>query len=147
MRQLWLGVWVVLVLLLSHPMESLADEATNLVESMARLQYFSHKAGLSIQAKNEPLTHFYLHELEEVIEKLKEVKEYDGYPISALVQQMLEPAFEKLEKSVEAKQFTRAHADYDAMLNACNNCHKSTAHGYIKIEKRLDNPFMQSFEP
>jgi hypothetical protein len=55
-RQPLLGVWIALVLLLSHPMASLADEATNLVEYMARLQYFSHKAGLSIQAKNEPLT-------------------------------------------------------------------------------------------
>ena len=146
-RQLLLGVWVALGLLLSYPMSSLADEAIELVEYMTRLQYFSHKAGLSIQAKNEPLVHFYLHELEEVIEKLKEVKEYDGYPISALVQQMLEPAFGKLERSVEAKQLTRAHADYDAMLNACNNCHKSTAHCYIKIEKRLDNPYIQSFEP
>jgi hypothetical protein len=146
-RQLLLGVWVALGLLLSYPMSSLADEAIELVEYMTRLQYFSHKAGLSIQAKNEPLAHFYLHELEEVIEKLKEVKEYDGYPISALVQQMLEPAFGKLERSVEAKQLTRAHADYDAMLNACNNCHKSTAHGYIKIEKWLDNPYIQSFEP
>jgi hypothetical protein len=146
-RQLLLGVWIALVLLLLHPMEGLADEAIELVEYMARLQYFSHKTGLSIQAKNEPLTHFYLHEIEEVIEKLKGVKMYDGYPISTLVQQMLEPTFERLEKSVEAKQLARAHADYDAMLNACNNCHKSTAHGYIKIEKRLDNSFMQSFEP
>lgn len=141
------SVWVALVLFLSHPMVSLADEAIKLVEYMMRLQYFSHKAGLSIQAKNEPLTRFYLHELEEIIEKLKEVKDYDGYPISALAQQILEPAFEKLEKSVEAKQLTRAQADYEEMLHACNTCHKATAHGYIKIEKRFDNPFTQSFTP
>ena len=147
MRQPLLGVWIALVLLLLHPMASLADEAIELVEYMARLQYFSHKAGLSLQAKNEPLTHFYLHELEEAIEKLEEAKAYDGYPISALVKQTLKPAFKKLEKSVEAKQLTRAQADYDAMLTACHTCHKSTAHGYIKIEKRLHNPFMQSFEP
>jgi len=146
-KQSLLGALITLVLLLPHPMASLADEDIELVEYMTRLQYFSHKVGLSIQAKNEPLTHFYLHELEEVIEKLKEVKEYDGHPIGALVQKILEPAFENLEKSVEAKQFTRTDADYDAMLAACNTCHKSTEHGYIRIEKRLDNPFMQSFDP
>jgi hypothetical protein len=70
-------------------MASLADEALELVEYMVKLQYFSHKTGLSIQAKNEPLTRFYLHELEEVIEKLKKVKEYEGHPISALAQQIL----------------------------------------------------------
>ena len=71
-RQPSLGIWFALGLLLSHPMASLADEAIELVEYMTRLQYFSHKVGLSIQAKNEPLARFYLHELEEIIEKLKE---------------------------------------------------------------------------
>ena len=70
---------------------------------------------------------------------------YDGYRIGSLAQQILEPAFAKLEKSVEAKQL--GQADYDAMLNACNTCHKATDHGFIKIEKRLDNPYMQSFAP
>lgn len=147
MKPSWLGALVALVLSLLQPAGILADEPVKLVDYMTRLQYFSHKAGLSIQEKNEPLAHFYLHEIEEVIERLREVKVHDGYPIGALVQQILEPTFEKLEKSVEEKQFTQAHTDYDAMLNACNNCHKSTQHSYIKIEKRLDNPFMQSFAP
>ena len=142
-----LGTMVALVLLQLLPRAVLAEEAVDLAAYMTRLQYFSHKAGLSIQAKNEPLSHFYLHELEEVIERLRQVKVYDGYPIGELAQQILEPAFEKLEKSVEAKKFDQANMDYDAMLNACNNCHKSTQHSYIKIEKRLDNPFIQSFAP
>jgi hypothetical protein len=125
----------------------LADEAVELAAYMTRLQYFTHKAGLSIQAENEPLSHFYLHELEDVIERLRQVKVYEGYPIGELAQQLLEPAFKKLEESVREKQFDQARADYDAMLNACNNCHKSTQRSYIKIEKRLDNPFMQSFAP
>jgi hypothetical protein len=37
-------------------MTGLADEANELVDYMMKLQYFSHKTGLSIQAKNEPLT-------------------------------------------------------------------------------------------
>ena len=47
-RQPWLGAWVALVLLLTHPMASLADEAIELVDYMMRLQYFSHKTELSI---------------------------------------------------------------------------------------------------
>jgi hypothetical protein len=43
-----------------------------------------------------------------------------------LAQQILKSALEKLEKSVEAKKFDQANMDYDAMLNACNDCHKST---------------------
>lgn len=147
MRRPLCGALIALILLLSASGTSVADEDVELVEYMRRLQYFSHKAGLSIQAKNAPLTRFYLHELEETIDKLRAVKEYDGYPIRTLVQQILVPAFTKLEHSVENKQFTQMPTDYDAMLQACNRCHRTTAHGYIKIEKRLDNPFMQSFAP
>jgi hypothetical protein len=140
-------VILALVLLQSPSTVVLADEAVDLASYMTRLQYFSHKTGLSIQAKNESLSRFYLHELEKVIEKLRQVEGYEGYPIGGLSQNILEPAFEKLEKSVEAKKFDQADMDYESMLNACNNCHKSTEHSYIKIEKRLDNPFMQSFAP
>lgn len=136
-----------LCILLLQPIQGLTGEAVELVEYMRRLQYFTHKAGLSIQAQNEPLTHFYLHELEEIIDKLKGVKDYDGHPIAALAQRFLAPAFENVEKGVEAKQFVQAQTAYDAMLAACNQCHQATAHGFIKIEKRLDNPFMQSFAP
>lgn len=140
------GIFILFILCL-QPVQGLSEQTVELVDYMRRLQYFTHKAGLAIQAKNEPLAHFYLHELEEVIDKLSGVKVYDDHPIGALAQQILEPAFEHLEKQVEAKQFAQALSAYDAMLMACNHCHRSTAHGFIKIEKRLDNPFMQSFAP
>jgi hypothetical protein len=141
-----LGMFALFVLFL-QPIPGLSDETVELVEYMRRLQYFTHKAGLAIEAKNEPLTHFYLHELEEVIDKLKSVEVYDGHPIAALAQRILKPAFKNVEKGVEAKQFDQTRTAYGAMLTACNQCHQATAHGYIKIEKRLDNPFMQSFAP
>ncbi len=123
------------------------DEEVELVEYMSKLQYFSHKAGLSIRAENAALAHFYLHEMEEVIELVREVKEYDGHPVGQLASTMLEPALETLEKSVDAKQFKRAQTDYGEMLKACNKCHNATEHGFIKIEDRSDNPFIQSFAP
>ena len=145
-KPLCLGM-LALCLILLRPIQGLPDETVELVEYMRRLQYFAHKTGLSIEAKNEPLAHFYLHELEEVIDKLQGIESYDGHPIAALAQVILKPAFENVEKGVEAKQFDRAQTAYDAMLAACNQCHQATAHGFIKIEKRLDNPFMQSFAP
>jgi hypothetical protein len=144
-KQLLGGVVVVLCLL--SQVQVLAAETVELVEYMRRLQYFTHKAGLALQAKNKPLTDFYLHELEEILDKLQDVKAYDGYPISKLAKQLLEPALGRLEKRVESRQLSQAQADYDALLRACNTCHQATKHGYIKIEKRLDNPFLQSFSP
>ena len=128
-------------------MGSASDEEVELVDYMSKLQYFAHKAGLSIQAENAKLAHFYLHEMEEVIELVQEVKEYDGHPIGQLANTMLEPAFETLEKSVDAKQFKQARTDHGKVLEACNKCHTATDHGYIKIEALSDNPFMQSFAP
>lgn len=148
MQHLWCNAWVVVALFAFFlPMSSPADEDIELVDYMTRFQYFSHKVGLALQAQNRPLTRFYLHEIAEVLAEVKAVQEYDDHPIGTLAQQILVPAFEKLEKSVEDNQLVQAQADYDAMLNACNTCHKATDHGYIKIAKRLDNPFMQSFAP
>ncbi len=141
-------LYVVAFTLLGMPIMGFADdEKVELVEYMSKLQYFSHKAGLSIQAENAALAHFYLHEVEEVIELVREVKEYDGHPIGQLASTILEPAFETLEMSVDANQFKQAQTDYGEMLKACNQCHTATEHGFIKIMERSDNPFMQSFAP
>jgi hypothetical protein len=138
---------ITLILLLSLSTGGRADEEGELVASMGRLQYFAHKTGLSIHTKNAPLARFYVHEIAEILAKLRAVKEFDGYAIGILAQRIIVPAFTKLEQSVESAQWTQAQTDYDAMLRACNQCHQTTARGYIKVEKRLDNPFMQSFAP
>ncbi len=44
-----------------------------LAKMMGQTQYFTHKASLAIANKNQPLTDFYLHELEEMIEELSGV--------------------------------------------------------------------------
>ena len=121
-------------------MGSASDEKVELVEYMSKLQYFSHKAGLSIQAENAALANFYLHEVEEVIELVREVKEYDGHPIGQLASTMLEPAFETLEQSVDAKQFKQAQTDYGEMLKACNQCHISYRARLYKNRGALRQP-------
>ena len=137
-----------LVALLGLPtMSSADDEEVELVEYMSKLQYFSHKAGLSIRAENGALADFYLHEMEEVIELVRDVEEYDGHAIGQLSETMLEPPFETLEKSVKAEDFEQAQTDYGELLKACNSCHTRTEHGFIKIQESRDNPFMQSFAP
>lgn len=119
----------------------------SLVSQMGRLQYFTHKLGLSVTAKNQALQDFYIHEVEEVVEALTEVEDFDGIPIGKLVTTILVPAIDKLEHAVEAKDFSAADTAFDEMLNACNTCHKNANHAYIQIERRTDNPYMQSFEP
>ena len=121
--------------------------AANLVNQMGRLQYFTHKLGLSVSAKNQALQGFYVHEVEEVVEELTEVEDFDGIPIGKLVETILEPALDKLEHAVKAKDFAAADAAFDEMLNACNSCHENANRSYLRIERRTDNPYLQSFDP
>lgn len=122
-----------------------ADGDVELAMLMADLQYFTHKTALSIDAKNQSLAGFYLHEMEEVLEEIEDVEEYDDYPIGALTKSMLMPVFEQLEDLVKAGDMVKASAKFDAVVGACNQCHQSSGHGFIVIERRMDNPYMQRF--
>jgi hypothetical protein len=75
------------------------------------------------------------------------VDDFDGIPIGKLVETILEPALDKLEHAVKAKDYAAADAAFDEMLNACNSCHENASRPYLRIERRTDNPYLQSFEP
>jgi len=117
-----------------------------LVDAMRALQYFTHKTALSIDRKNQPLAAFYAHELEEIIDELETVKAYHGIPIASLVESMLVPSFETFETALEAAQWSKVDASFNALVRACNDCHKAAKHGFIDIQRSQHNPFMQSFD-
>ncbi len=125
---------------------SQAGEDVELVRYMSSMQYMTQKTGLAIQGRNQPLASFYVHEIEEVIERLEEIESYDGHAIGSLVKSVLVPPFEALEETVKAGDWDGANAKFDQLLAACNTCHDSTDHGYIRIQRSAENPFMQSFE-
>jgi len=60
--------------------------------------------------------------------------------------QFLEPKFENLEDAVEAGEPAAIDTAYDEMLGSCNYCHRASQRPFIKVERRTDNPYMQSFE-
>lgn len=121
--------------------------ASNLVSQMGQLQYFTHKLGLSVSAKNQALQGFYVHEVEEVVEELTEVEDFDGIPIGELVKTILVPTLHKLEHAVKAKDAAAADTAFDEMLNACNTCHQNANRPYLQIKRLEDNPYFQSFDP
>ena len=122
------------------------EEDVHLVDKMAALQYFMHKAGLSIRGGSLELADFYLHEMEEVLEEVEEIESYDGQPVGQLSEAMLGPAFHALEEAVDSGNPETALSAYQAVLNTCNTCHVATEFGFIKIEDRsTENPYMQSF--
>ena len=124
-----------------------ADDDIELVSHMSAMQYLSHKTGLAIDHKNPELAKFYAHELEEQIEQVEEIDSYDGHPIGDLTRSILVPAFEQLEAALDAGQWEKSSTSFDAFIDKCNDCHKSSDHDYIQIRRSTSNPYMQSFKP
>lgn len=117
-----------------------------MVTLMTALQYFSHKAGLSIRAGNLELADFYMHEIEEAMEGVAEIESYDGQPVGALSEMMAVPV-ENVGEGLDAGDAEGALNAYQTMLGTCNACHAATGFAIIKIEDRsTENPFMQAFD-
>lgn len=134
------------LLILVFPGISYADGDAHLAEKMSNLQYFSHKTALSIDHKNKDLAEFYAHELEEYIEDAATVKFYDGHEIGKMINSILMPSFEQFESALKEGDWKKASARFDDFLTSCNTCHVQTEHSFVNIQRRKDNPFMQSFE-
>jgi mono/diheme cytochrome c family protein len=119
-----------------------------LAASMEKMQTYTHKLQLSVEARNAPLADFYLHELEEVTEHVVDnIAHYREYPIGDLTREMLVPAIEALEDAVDERAWDEADAGFSRMLEACNTCHQATGHGAIRIAPATMNPFAQDFSP
>ena len=84
------------LILLSIIFSSTAIAEADLITQMARLQYFTHKLSLSVDANNLPLAQFYGHELEEVIHQVSLVESYKDYPVGEMAKTTLYPQFLKL---------------------------------------------------
>lgn len=123
------------------------DEPHDLIDNMMRMQYFTHKLTLSVDARNDKLADFYAHELEEIIEVAETIPTYHDHAIGELVSGMLVPAFEALEDAIEAGDWMQADARLDQMITNCNACHTSTGFDAIHIKRVESNPYLQSFEP
>lgn len=125
------------------------QEEPELAEYMASLQRYSHKLALSAQARNAQTADFYLHELEETSETIiDEVPSYEGHAIASLTDTLFVPTVEAVESALEAEDWSEVDARIEEMVQACNQCHQSTDHGFIQIEADVrTNPFNQTFNP
>jgi hypothetical protein len=141
------GLFALSAALIALPSLLQADDRIELATLMGELQRYSHKIHLSLEAGNRPLAGFYAHEMEEIIETLVEIDEYDGHPVGQLTRDRLAPAFKAFENSLGGMETVTPSLAFDQMLDACNNCHEAAARGTIVIRKNPQNTYMQSFKP
>jgi hypothetical protein len=113
---------------------------------MERMQTYTHKLQLSIEARNAPLADFYLHELEETSEFVAEnIEHYHDYPVGEMIAQLLLPVIEHLEDAVGEADWAKSDHRFGQLLEACNACHLASGQGAIRIAPAQYNPFAQDF--
>jgi hypothetical protein len=132
------------------PMEDVAD-APELALLMADLQRLTHKLALSADAANVELAAFYLHESLEQLQTIqRKAPEYEKLPVALLIDRLALPAYERMKTATTNRPADREQllGALDAIVQACNQCHVATQHGFLRITRGTEvNPFNQSFKP
>jgi hypothetical protein len=142
---------VALCLATAGPGPVLGEEGENvnadeLIVQMGLMQRHLQKLDLSVQAGNETLAGFYIHELEELIESIADAGVvYHGYPVGAMTETQLPPAIETLEAALGAG--ADADAAVGELVDRCNACHAATDRPWLVITRARGNPFNQDFSP
>ncbi|NNF59106.1 MAG: hypothetical protein HKN04_12800 [Rhodothermaceae bacterium] len=118
------------------------DEAEELAQLMAYVQRYAEKLYFAGMADNAPLAQFYVHELEETFEAVEDGGYIENdWEVAELVEDLAMPALTGVEQAVAAQVLgpdpdrarTLFEERYGVLVNACNACHESTAHGFIRI--------------
>jgi hypothetical protein len=111
-------------------------EAYEVAIVMGRMHLYFDKLWFAGKAQNWELAGFYAHEIEESLEELIEAKVVeDGVEISKLAEIMTESPFKELEGAVKKQALPDFEAAYTRMVNTCNQCHQTTKHGFIRIQR------------
>jgi hypothetical protein len=123
------------------------EEDVELAVLMSRLQGHHMKLRLSARAQNWPLAAFYVHEMKETTESIRDAGIIeDGHPISDLVGKFIAGHLRVLGDAVGAKDPEAFEVGHANLLTACNGCHGATDHKFIVIQDFEGNPFPnQSF--
>jgi hypothetical protein len=116
---------------------------------MLRFQTHASKLWFSGAANNWPLAGFYVKELGETYNEIREGKvEHDGHDISAIIQEVLEPDLKRVRAAVVSGDRAGFEVAYDAMLGQCNACHARTGHPYIQLQRPAAPDYTnQRFDP
>lgn len=110
------------------------DESVNLIMLMGQLQLFMNKLYFSGINNNEPLTEFYVHEIEEVMEDIAEGNvTHEDIDISAKMESFGLAQLEVFERAIESgNDFKDA---YNGLVASCNACHQASKYPFIIIKE------------
>ena len=92
------------------------------------------------------------YEIDEIKEGLEDAARlfptYDGIPVAEMIETIIDPRIEELEKAVRAKSSTKFTAAFDELTNGCNSCHAGASKPFIRIQRPIASPLTnQNFAP
>ncbi len=132
----------------SQPEQYGADEAVPLIYHMSFLQQYSQKLYLSGKAQNWELADIYSHEIEEISEMIAEGNfTHDEINLSQLMESMLLPQIERMEDAIDSQSPEQFEAQFNTLIQTCNQCHQASDYDAVNIAISDKNPFNQDFSP
>jgi hypothetical protein len=85
------------------------------------------------------------YEANELDETFDDVKTYQAtwrnVPVAKLVNAVLEPSLRQVKIAIAAKNIPAFKAAYGDLTAACNACHTTAGHGFIRIVVPAANPY------
>jgi hypothetical protein len=103
---------------------------------MMELQHRHATLWFAGEAENWPLTDYFLHEMEELMEDIGDLHPtHHDLRLADLLADVSLPAVEAMEDAVEAEDLPRFIAAYDELTMACNGCHAPADKAAIVIQR------------
>jgi hypothetical protein len=103
---------------------------------MTELQHRHASLWFAGEAENWLLADYFLHELEELTEKIEALHPvYDEIPVAQLLRGHTLPPIEGLEAAVKAGDPIAFERGYDQLTQGCNSCHVASDRGFMVITR------------
>jgi hypothetical protein len=153
MRKTTLGC--IVALLLAHPIGASGQQppkpaySPGLGEFMLQTQIRHLKLWLAGNAGNWELADYQIDELKEGLEDAaKLVPTYKGMPTGAMIESTIMKPIAEVETAIKARDRGRFVTSFDALTEACNNCHAASNRAFIVVQRPSGVQFPnQSFAP
>lgn len=109
---------------------------------MARIQHHAEKLWWAGQAGNLELARFYRHEIKEEMEAVASGKVMDGtIPVSEHMQVYGIRSIDALKEQLAADGLKDFKDRYEALILACNSCHRVSGHPELHMRIPTENRF------
>lgn len=124
--------------------------APELGEQMLTLQIRHGRLWAAGEAENWMLTQFQLAELRESVAGVVELNgdhaALQPRRLADVLPAIIDPALTQLQDAVDAQDKPKFEAAYDALSQACNECHKAAEHGFL-VMQRPQTPVLDNLRP